>query len=83
VHSSKMVSVVVTGTTQGIGLGLVEQLDQRSDVTHIFATVRDPASASASDVKKLAEKSKKIHLIKLQLTEDSAAVLVLHLYSNQ
>ena len=68
-----MTSVLVTGTNVGIGFGLVEQLVKRSDVEHIFATVRDPSSLASAEINNLAKTSSKIHVIPLVLTEDSAA----------
>ena len=69
-----MTSVLVTGTNQGIGFGIVEQLSKRHNVDHIFATVRNPDSDSVADLKKLAAASGKIHIIKLEINEESAAV---------
>jgi len=69
-----MVSVLVTGTNQGIGLGLVGQLAKRSDIHHIFATVRDPAISGAGDLKRLASANPAIHIVKLELNESSIAV---------
>jgi NAD(P)-dependent dehydrogenase (short-subunit alcohol dehydrogenase family) len=72
-----MVSVLVTGTNQGIGLGLVKELDKHSDVNHVFATVRDPNNSSANaNLNQLVSASSKIHIIKLELTEESAAVFL-------
>jgi NAD(P)-dependent dehydrogenase (short-subunit alcohol dehydrogenase family) len=69
-----MVSILVTGTNQGIGFGIVDQLIKRSDVDHVFATVRDPTGPSTSELRKLAESSPKVHVIQLLLNEKSAAV---------
>jgi NAD(P)-dependent dehydrogenase (short-subunit alcohol dehydrogenase family) len=69
-----MVSVLVTGTNQGIGLGLVRQLAKRSYVDHIFATVRDPESSGVADLKTLASENPSIHIIKLELNEASINV---------
>ena len=69
-----MVSALVTGTNQGIGFGIVQQLAKRADVDHVFATVRNPESDSVADLKKLASSSGKIHVIKLELNEESAKV---------
>lgn len=71
-----MVSILVTGTNQGIGLAIVEELAKRSDVDHIFASVRDPNSAASVDVKGLEASSPKVHVVQLQLDEKSAAVIV-------
>jgi NAD(P)-dependent dehydrogenase (short-subunit alcohol dehydrogenase family) len=69
-----MVSVLVTGTNQGIGLGLIRQLAKRSDIHHIFATVRDPESSGTADLKRLASRDPAIHIVKLELNESSIAV---------
>jgi len=69
-----MVSALVTGTNQRIGFGIVQQLAKRADVDHVFATVRNPESDSVADLKKLASSSGKIHVIKLELNEESAKV---------
>jgi NAD(P)-dependent dehydrogenase (short-subunit alcohol dehydrogenase family) len=71
-----MVSVLVTGTNQGIGFGIVEELAKRPDVDHIFASVRDLDSAASVDVKKLEASFPNVHVIQLQLDEKSAAVSV-------
>lgn len=71
---STMVSILVTGTNQGIGLGLISQLAKRSSVEHIFATVRDPESSGVADLKKLASGNSSIHIIKLELNEASINV---------
>jgi len=67
-----MTSVLVTGTNQGIGLGLVRLLSKREDVVNVFATVRDPESPGTAELKKLA--SPKVHIIKLELNEASISV---------
>jgi len=69
-----MVSIMVTGTNQGIGFGLVRELSRRSDVDQIFATAQDPSSAACADLLTLQTASPKLHIIKLELTEESAAV---------
>lgn len=69
-----MVSIMVTGTNQGIGFGLVRELVKRSDVDQIFATARDPNSAACADLVGLQAASPKLHIIKLELNEESAAV---------
>ena len=69
-----MVSILITGTNQGIGLGIVGQLAKHPDVDYIFATVRDPASPASDELKKLESTSSKVHVIKLELNEASAAV---------
>jgi NAD(P)-dependent dehydrogenase (short-subunit alcohol dehydrogenase family) len=77
-----MVSVLVTGTNQGVGLALVRELNKRDDVRHIFSTVRDPTSPSCEEINALAKSSPKIHVIKLQLTEASAEVSVFYLQAH-
>ena len=69
-----MTSILVTGTNQGIGFGIVEDLAKRPDVGLIFATVRDANSATTDDLQKLASSSSKVKIIELQLNETSAAV---------
>jgi len=69
-----MTTILITGSNQGIGLGIVEQVSKRSDVRHIFATVRDPESAACADLKRMASSSSNIHIIQLTLDEQSAAV---------
>lgn len=69
-----MTSILVTGANQGIGFGIVEQLAKRSDVVHVFASVRDPESAACADLKRLASSSSGIHVIQLTLDEKIAAV---------
>jgi NAD(P)-dependent dehydrogenase (short-subunit alcohol dehydrogenase family) len=71
-----MASILVTGTNQGIGFGIVEQLAKRDDVDHVFATVRDPTGSSSSELQTLASSLPKIHIIKLELSEASAAVRI-------
>jgi len=70
-----MTSILVTGSNQGIGFGIVEQLVKRSDVAHIFATVRDPESPACTDLRRMASSSSNIRVIKLTLDEKSAAVI--------
>jgi NAD(P)-dependent dehydrogenase (short-subunit alcohol dehydrogenase family) len=72
-----MVTVLVTGTNQGIGFGIVQQLAKRSDVSQIFATVRDPTSSASAEVVELAKTTKNLHVIKMVLKEDAIAVLVI------
>ena len=69
-----MTTILITGSNQGIGLGIVEQVSKRSDVHHIFATVRDPESAACADLKRIGSSSSNIHIIQLTLDEQSAAV---------
>lgn len=76
-----MVSILVTGTNQGIGLGIIQELAKRQDVDRIFATVRDPKSAASADLKKLESSTPKIVVVELQLNEKSAAVPLLHGYA--
>jgi NAD(P)-dependent dehydrogenase (short-subunit alcohol dehydrogenase family) len=71
-----MTSILVTGTNQGIGFGIVEQLAKRPDVAHVFATVRDPTGASSTELRNYASTSSKVHVIKLELNEASAAVIL-------
>jgi NAD(P)-dependent dehydrogenase (short-subunit alcohol dehydrogenase family) len=70
-----MTSIVVTGTNAGMGLGFVKELLKYPEVTHIFATARDPTSSASAELRKVADESSgRIHLIPLELTEKSAAV---------
>jgi len=69
-----MTAIMVTGTNQGIGFGLVRELVRRLDVDQIFATVRDPKSAACVDILKLHATVPKLHVIKLELNEESTAV---------
>lgn len=78
-----MVSVLVTGTNQGIGLGLVRQLSQGSDIEHIFATVRDPESSAVADLKAVASMNKSIHIIKLELSEASINVVHTSIFTDR
>ena len=71
-----MTSIVVTGTNSGMGLGFIKELVKRPDVNQIFATVRDPKSSASAELRKVAEGYPgRIHLIPLELTEKSAAVI--------
>jgi NAD(P)-dependent dehydrogenase (short-subunit alcohol dehydrogenase family) len=71
-----MTSIVVTGTNSGMGLGFVKELLKYPEITHIFATARDPTSSASAELRKVAEENPgEIHLIALELTEKSAAVL--------
>jgi len=72
-----MVTILVTGTNQGIGFGLVRELSKRSDVSQIFATVRDPTSSASSELVQLSKTAKDLHVIKMVLKEDSIAVMLL------
>jgi len=72
-----MATVLVTGTNQGIGFGLVQELVKRSDVSQIFATVRDPTSSASAELVDLAKTAKNLHVIKMVLKEDAIAVLVI------
>jgi len=74
IAAEKMASVLVVGTNQGIGLGIVEQLLKSEEVGQVFATVRDPASSSCDDINKLAASNPKLHIIKLLLDPKSAQV---------
>jgi NAD(P)-dependent dehydrogenase (short-subunit alcohol dehydrogenase family) len=69
-----MTSVLVTGTNQGIGFGLVEQLAKRPDVDQVFATVRDPTGDSSTELRNFVSTTPKVHIIKLELNEASATV---------
>jgi hypothetical protein len=71
----KMTSIVVTGTNSGMGLGFVKELLKYPELTHIFATARDPTSSASAELQKVAEENPgRIHLVALELTETSAAV---------
>jgi NAD(P)-dependent dehydrogenase (short-subunit alcohol dehydrogenase family) len=69
-----MTSILVTGSNQGIGFGIIQQLVKRSDVSHIFATVRDPESVASADLRGLASSFSNIRIIQLTLDEKSAVV---------
>ncbi|KAK2576252.1 hypothetical protein KPH14_005618 [Odynerus spinipes] len=65
-----MRSILITGCNRGLGLGLVKHLVQLSTPPeNIFATCRD--TSKATELKELAEKSGKIHIIEIDLTNTS------------
>lgn len=66
---------LITGTTRGIGKGLVASLLQRPNTT-IIACVRDPLAPAAQNLRDLprcAEGSSKLIIVKLDSTQDSDA----------
>lgn len=65
-------SAFVTGSNRGIGLGIVERLAARPDVSIVFAAARHP---EASSLTALVDKfPNKIIPIKMELEENSAEV---------
>ncbi|GJN91826.1 hypothetical protein Rhopal_004849-T1 [Rhodotorula paludigena] len=69
---------LVSGTERGLGLGFVRQLAQRDNVL-IFAGVIDPEHPDADEVKKVAEETGKVCVVKLVSAseEDAQAVAAL------
>jgi NAD(P)-dependent dehydrogenase (short-subunit alcohol dehydrogenase family) len=66
-------SALVTGSSRGIGLGLIEHLAASPDISIVFAAVRNP---DAPKLTALAKKyNNKIAVIKMELEEDSAKVI--------
>lgn len=66
---------LITGTTRGIGKGLVASLLLRPNTT-IIACVRDPLAPAAQILRNLprcAEGSSKLIIVKLDSTQDSDA----------
>lgn len=68
-----MVAILVTGTNQGIGLGVVRELSKKD--VDVFATVRDPYSSGADELKEVAAQNPRVHIVKLELNEQSIEVL--------
>ncbi|XP_035735517.1 C-factor-like [Vespa mandarinia] len=65
-----MKSILITGSNRGLGLGLVKHLVQLpKPPENIFATCRD--LNKATELKKLAETSRNIHIIEIDLTNTS------------
>ncbi|XP_074643255.1 C-signal-like isoform X2 [Tubulanus polymorphus] len=64
-------SILVTGSSQGIGLELVKQLsNQKPGPAFIFATCRQPDKAS--DLKCIASKNENVHIIQCDITVQSS-----------
>ncbi|XP_015115044.1 uncharacterized protein LOC107039775 [Diachasma alloeum] len=63
-----MNSILITGCNRGLGLGLVQHLTQLPNPPEkIFATCRDVTKAQ--ELKKIADKSKNVHIIEIDLKE--------------
>lgn len=66
-----MRSILITGCNRGLGLGLVKHLvKQPQPPENIFATCRDVNKAK--ELTELAEKSKNIHVIEIDLTDTNS-----------
>jgi NAD(P)-dependent dehydrogenase (short-subunit alcohol dehydrogenase family) len=69
-----MSTVFVTGTSRGVGLGIVKELASRSDVKLVLASARDPAGSA--ELTKLIESSEgRIQAIQLD-TDDEDSIKV-------
>ncbi|KAI9248889.1 hypothetical protein BDA99DRAFT_445909 [Phascolomyces articulosus] len=62
-------SVLVTGANRGIGLGLVRELASRSDVTKVFAGVRNPVSFPSTNE---APNKEKIQVVQLEISDQKS-----------
>ncbi|XP_062997272.1 C-signal-like [Elgaria multicarinata webbii] len=63
-------SVLVTGSSRGIGLELVRQLVEKSNRPEwIFATCRDPEGPRAQDLRNLAAKYQGVEIVQLDTTD--------------
>ncbi|XP_077166388.1 C-signal-like [Paroedura picta] len=66
-------SVLLTGSSRGIGLEMVRQLVEMTDPpTHIFATCRNPTGPQAKALRDLADKHSRIHLVQLEVKDPSS-----------
>ncbi|XP_067327245.1 C-signal-like isoform X1 [Anolis sagrei] len=66
-------SVLVTGSSRGIGLELVRQLAEGPDPPrHIFATCRDPRGPKGKALHQLAEKHSNVHVVQLEVESQSS-----------
>ncbi|XP_060110151.1 C-signal-like [Heteronotia binoei] len=67
-------SVLLTGSSRGIGLEMVRQLLEMTDPPkHIFATCRNPAGPQGKALRDLADKHSRIHVVQLEV-EDQTSV---------
>ncbi|KAI9248893.1 hypothetical protein BDA99DRAFT_488716 [Phascolomyces articulosus] len=68
-------SVLVTGSNRGIGFGLIRELASRSDVTNVFAGVRNPESFP--DITEVPNKEK-IQVVQLEISDKESVSSAAH-----